>query len=69
MRKIVNISMPGSLYGWVTEREKHRRYGSVSEYVRDLIREDVKRVEAKQEEQMDREARYHRDVLSPHYNR
>ncbi len=67
MRRIVNISMTQSLYSYVDERSRRSGFGSVSEYVRDLIRTDQRRHEEKLEERMDREVRYHRDVLGKQY--
>jgi antitoxin ParD1/3/4 len=39
----MNISLPESLKGFVDSRVKAGGYSSVSEYVRDLVREDQKR--------------------------
>jgi antitoxin ParD1/3/4 len=39
----MNISLPDSLKGFVDSRVKTGGYSSVSEYVRDLVREDQKR--------------------------
>jgi antitoxin ParD1/3/4 len=39
----MNISLPGNLKGFVDSRVKTGGYSSVSEYVRDLVREDQKR--------------------------
>lgn len=39
----MNISLPQSLKGFVDSRVKTGGYSSVSEYVRDLVREDQKR--------------------------
>ena len=39
----MNISIPESLKGFVDSRVKAGGYSSVSEYVRDLIRDDEKR--------------------------
>ena len=67
MRRIVNISMPQSLYSYVEQRAERSNFGSVSEYVRDLIRKDERQYEEKQVEQLERELRYHRDVLGQRY--
>lgn len=42
-RKIVNISMPSDLYDWVSIRVSSGRYGSVSEYFRELVKLDERR--------------------------
>ena len=39
----MNISLPENLKGFVDARVKSGGYSSVSEYVRDLVREDQKR--------------------------
>jgi antitoxin ParD1/3/4 len=39
----MNISLPDNLKGFVDSRVKTGGYSSVSEYVRDLVREDQKR--------------------------
>jgi len=39
-RKVVAISMPQSLFDETVERLRVNRYGSMSEYIRDLIRKD-----------------------------
>lgn len=39
-RKVVAISMPQSTYDTTVERLRANRYGSMSEYIRDLIRKD-----------------------------
>jgi antitoxin ParD1/3/4 len=39
----MNISLPESLKAYVDEQVARRRYGSTSEYVRDLIRRDLDR--------------------------
>ena len=66
MRRIVNISMPNSLYTFVDERSRLCGYGSISEYVRSLIRADQRRVEEQREERMERELRY-REICTPGY--
>ena len=50
--------MPDELRLYLVKRSKDRAYGSVSEYVRDLIRNDQEKYLAKIDEQIDREARY-----------
>ncbi len=42
-RTTFNISLPDTMGNYVRQRVKQRSYGSVSEYVRDLIRNDQKR--------------------------
>lgn len=39
----MNISLPDALKSFVDEQVRQRRYGSTSEYVRDLIRHDMER--------------------------
>lgn len=39
----MNISLPDALKAFVDEQVARRRYGSTSEYVRDLIRRDLER--------------------------
>jgi Arc/MetJ-type ribon-helix-helix transcriptional regulator len=43
MRKIINISMPETLRLYMVKRTKDRGFGSVSEYIRDLVRNDLLR--------------------------
>jgi antitoxin ParD1/3/4 len=42
-RQTMNISIPPSLRGWVADRVSEGGYGSTSEYVRELLREDRER--------------------------
>ncbi len=67
MRAIENISMPDELRLYLVKRLKDRAYGSVSEYVRDLIRNDQEKYLAKIDEQIDREARYLREKRVQRY--
>jgi antitoxin ParD1/3/4 len=58
MRTNLNISLPLTLKRWVEEQIDHGGYGTASEYIRQLIREERKRqgrvhVEAKLQEAMD----------------
>jgi antitoxin ParD1/3/4 len=39
----MNVSIPESLRAWVDEMVERQGYGTVSEYVRELIRNDQKR--------------------------
>lgn len=39
-RKVVAISMPQSTYDETVKRLRANRYGTMSEYIRDLIRKD-----------------------------
>jgi Arc/MetJ-type ribon-helix-helix transcriptional regulator len=39
-RKVVAISMPQSMYDATAKRLRKHKYGSMSEYIRDLIRKD-----------------------------
>jgi antitoxin ParD1/3/4 len=48
----MNISLPGSLKEYVKGRVDEERYGTPSDYVRSLIREDQKRHDANRLEQM-----------------
>lgn len=41
MRKIINISMPETLRLYMVKRAKDRGFGSLSEYIRDLVRNDL----------------------------
>lgn len=41
MRKIVAISMPEEMHEHIRRNVPRARYGSVSEYVRELIRKDI----------------------------
>ena len=76
----MNISLPENLRGFVDSRVKTGGYSSVSEYVRDLVREDQKRQTQENLETSPREAtcemslRLHirfpdRDVRHVAYNR
>ena len=58
MRTTVNVSMPESLRLYLANRIKSSNYGSVSEYIRELVRADREREHAKTNEQFDREMRY-----------
>ncbi|WP_204106562.1 MULTISPECIES: type II toxin-antitoxin system ParD family antitoxin [Spirulina sp. CCY15215] len=41
--KTMNVSLPETMRGYIEEQVKMGGYGSVSEYIRDLIRQDQKR--------------------------
>ncbi|MBD2312133.1 type II toxin-antitoxin system ParD family antitoxin [Desertifilum sp. FACHB-1129] len=41
--KTMNVSLPDTMRDYIEEQVKTRGYGSVSEYMRDLIRQDQKR--------------------------
>ncbi len=43
MRSSINISVPEKLRDWVDEQVKQGGYGTVSEYFRQLLREEHKR--------------------------
>lgn len=58
MRKIVNISMPESMYAYVEKVSRGKEFGSVSEYFRDLVRNDKRQRDQLRSERMDREVRY-----------
>ena len=42
----MNVSLPDPMKAWVENRTKDGRYSNVSDYVRDLIREDQERQQA-----------------------
>ena len=67
MRTIINISMPEALRLYMVKRSKESGYGSVSEYVRDLVRTDQEKYLTKIDEQIDREARYFREKRAQRY--
>jgi antitoxin ParD1/3/4 len=48
----VNISLPDSLKEYVKERMQDEHYSNASDYIRSLIREDQKRHEERQLEQL-----------------
>ena len=41
----LNISLPEQLRSWITEQVGEGRYSSASDYLRDLIRDDIKQRE------------------------
>ena len=41
--KTMNVSLPDSMRDYIEQQVKADGYGSVSEYIRDLIRQDQKR--------------------------
>lgn len=43
MRSALNISLPEATRTWVEEQVKKHGYGTVSEYIRQLLREEQKR--------------------------
>lgn len=43
MRATLNISLPENLREWVDQQVQHGGYGTVSEYFRQLLREEQKR--------------------------
>ena len=47
MRKTMNISLPESMFSFIQEKGRSERYGSASEYIRDLVRRDWFYVEKK----------------------
>jgi len=51
MRKIVAISMPDEMHEHLRRSVLKTRYGSVSEYIRELIRHDQERVSSGGQEQ------------------
>ena len=38
----LNVSLPAKLRSWITEQVEEGRYSSASDYLRDLIREDIR---------------------------
>ena len=38
-RTSINVSLPGSMRKWVVEQVSEGGYGTVSEYIRDLVRD------------------------------
>lgn len=44
----MNISLPDKMKQWVEEQVETGRYGNSSDYVRDLVRRDQERAEARQ---------------------
>lgn len=63
MRRIVNISMPNMLYLCAEQRAIQANFGTLSEYIRNLIRKDLEELEKRKAESIDRDLRYRRDVL------
>lgn len=41
----LNVSLPGQLKSWVTKQVHIGKYSSASDYLRDLIREDIRHQE------------------------
>jgi antitoxin ParD1/3/4 len=41
----LNVSLPDQLRSWITEQVEEGRYSSASDYLRDLIREDIRHQE------------------------
>ncbi len=56
-RKIINISVPPELHGFVEIRVKNGCYGSVSEYFRELLKSDQRRERIKYEDSVRQNAR------------
>ncbi len=44
----MNVSLPDQMKEWVEEQVKSGRYGNSSDYVRDLVRKDQERAEARE---------------------
>ena len=44
----MNVSLPDAMKAWVEEQVQTGRYGNSSDYVRDLVRRDQERAEARQ---------------------
>lgn len=45
----MNVSLPDQMKAWVEEQVATGRYGNSSDYVRDLVRRDQERAEARAE--------------------
>lgn len=45
----MNVSLPDKMKQWVEEQVATGRYGNSSDYVRDLVRRDQERTEAREE--------------------
>ena len=44
----MNVSLPDQMKRWVEEQVQTGRYGNASDYVRDLVRRDQERAEARE---------------------
>jgi antitoxin ParD1/3/4 len=44
----MNVSLPAAMKAWVEEQVQTGRYGNSSDYMRDLVRRDQERTEARQ---------------------
>ena len=44
----MNVSLPDAMKAWVEEQVQTGRYGNSSDYVRDLVRRDQERAEARE---------------------
>jgi Arc/MetJ-type ribon-helix-helix transcriptional regulator len=60
----MNIALPGPLKGYVRARVSEGGYGSVSEYVRELIRADRRRRSAWRTGP----SRFSENTIAPHYD-
>lgn len=45
----MNVSLPDAMKQWVEDQVQTGRYGNSSDYVRDLVRKDQERAEAREE--------------------
>ena len=45
----MNVSLPDKMKQWVEDQVRTGRYGNASDYVRDLVRRDQERAEARDE--------------------
>ena len=45
----MNVSLPDQMKQWVEDQVQTGRYGNASDYVRDLVRRDQERAEARDE--------------------
>lgn len=44
----MNVSLPDKMKQWIEEQVQTGRYGNASDYVRDLVRRDQERVDARE---------------------
>lgn len=44
----MNVSLPDAMKNWVEDQVRTGKYGNSSDYVRDLVRRDQERMEARQ---------------------
>ncbi len=59
-----DISLPDSMQEFIGKQVEHRGYSSVSDYMRDLVRADQKRIAKEELEQMMLESLHSGDTLA-----